>query len=78
MSHEPRWMMLVRIPIYIILLPLILIHLILFRVENCSKCYKKIWRFQKSVREEKPFICEGENYPTKSVWHFKCYIKKKK
>ncbi len=78
-GYAPLWARIFKIPIYIILLPFGLIHLILFKERICSKCYKKIWRFQKSVRKEEPNIIDNNwNFPRVNMWHFECYKKLKK
>jgi len=75
--YEPLWLRILKIPIFIIIFPFALINLALFKQRKCSKCYGNIWRFQESVREEKPFICsDGNNYPWINLWHIKCYKEK--
>jgi len=75
--HEPTWFRILKIPIMIILLPYLLIYFLILKDKDCSICGKKIWRLQKSVRLEKPFIAsDGNNYPSIYLYHLKCYKEK--
>ncbi len=75
--YEPLWLRIIKIPFYIIFLPFVIVYIILTGERNCRKCNKFIWRWQKSVRKEKPCIISGMNLPHIDDWHLKCYIKLK-
>jgi len=72
--YQPWWMKVIMFPLKVILIPFAIIYLIITKDSYCSECHKIIWRNQKSVRIERPFICEdGNNYPYINCWHMKCY-----
>jgi hypothetical protein len=75
--YEQLWMRIILFPVRLIFFPFGIMFIAFGGFRECNKCNKIIWRWQRIVTREEPFICEGENYPYVDYWHLRCYIKKR-